>query len=128
MELNRYQIIKELEGLVKFSTCPEYIKDALALIKAMAEDYTELDEKYRRLYEECERLKKAYADYEETTGLKHIRADTVQKLQDSIAVHFGTYTTEDYVRVLDVIRVIYKLGEELLNEGGEVRDDTVDRR
>ena len=48
----RKQIIEELEGLVGFITCPKYIKDAFALIKALAKDYTELDEKYRKLYEE----------------------------------------------------------------------------
>ena len=114
MKLNRYQIIKELEGLVKFSTCPEYIKDALALIKAMAEDYTKLDEKYRALYDECERLKKAYAHYEETTGLKQVRADTVQKLQDSIAVHFGTYTDKDTVKVVEVFKLLERVGREIL--------------
>lgn len=48
MEFNRRKHI---------STCPEYVKDAYALIKAQAEDYTELDEKYRMLFEENERLK-----------------------------------------------------------------------
>lgn len=110
-------------------TCDRWIgKRALALIKAMAEDYTELDEKYRALYDECERYKRYYLNHEYDKMEAEVRADTVRKMQDSIAVHFGTYTTEDYVRVLDVIRVIYSLGEELLNEGEEVKDDTVDRR
>lgn len=33
--MNAEQIINELEGLVKFRTCPLYKKDALALIKSL---------------------------------------------------------------------------------------------
>ena len=32
------KIIKELEGLVKFTSCPDYIKNALALIKELTEE------------------------------------------------------------------------------------------
>ena len=86
MELNRGQIIKELEGLVKFITCPEYVQKAFALIieltnenknlfarnleltndveewKALAEDYknrfVECRNEKAKLTEENERLRK----------------------------------------------------------------------
>lgn len=68
--MNREQIIDALERCVEFGSCgtdcpyfdnphcsKELRKDALSLIRAQAEDYTELDEKYRVLYSENERLK-----------------------------------------------------------------------
>lgn len=76
MELNRDQIIKALEccgtenkccsscPLAKdYSPCSKTMaNNALALVKAQAEDYTALDEKYRMLYEENERRKDQLCD------------------------------------------------------------------
>lgn len=45
MELNAEQIKKELEGLANFRTCPEYIKNALALINSQEQRIGELTEK-----------------------------------------------------------------------------------
>lgn len=41
-------------------------------------------------------------------------SDTVQKMQDMVAVHFGTYTDKDTVKVLDVVRLLGKIAEEIL--------------
>ena len=135
---DKEQIIKGLECISgKFVQCKECAyfaerrlfpecrelagKDALALINSQ-------EQKINELTDEKDWYKRYYFNHEYDKMEAEVRADTVRKMQDSIAVHFGTYTTEDYVRVLDVIRVIYSLGEELLSEGEEVKDDTVDRR
>jgi len=41
-------------------------------------------------------------------------ADTLQKMQDKFAMHFGTYTDKDVVKVLDVIRLVNQIAEEIL--------------
>lgn len=51
------QIINELEGLVKFRTCPSYIKDAFALIKS-------LQGEIRGLNSAIETLQGVVKDYE----------------------------------------------------------------
>lgn len=48
---------------------------------------------------------------------KKAKADTVRKMQDMVAVHFGTYTDKDTVKVLDVFRLLDKIANEML-EGG----------
>lgn len=47
--MEREQIIKELEGLVKHLTCPEYIKNALSLIKKLTEENTEVKANWQKL-------------------------------------------------------------------------------
>lgn len=152
MELNREQIIKALECCTKpevgaCGKCPIYpfslnmtetecmetaIRNALAIIKELSEENERLrialntDISIVRLSRGDGKTQ--YLREVARVKIDAVRSDTVRKMQDSIAVHFGTYTTEDTVKVLDVIRVIYKLGEELLNEGEEAKDDTVDRR
>jgi hypothetical protein len=48
--------------------------------------------------------------------VKECRADTVRKMQDMVAVHFGTYTDKDTVKVLDVFRLLGKIAEEVLED------------
>jgi hypothetical protein len=47
--LNTEQVKRELEGLVAFRTCPEYIKSALALINSQEQRIGELTEENERL-------------------------------------------------------------------------------
>ena len=68
MELNREQIIKELEGVAKFTTCPSYIKAALSLIK-------ELNEENEDLKAQCRYYAEAYHS---------VKADAVRKMQEKL--------------------------------------------
>ena len=52
-----------------------------------------------------------------------IKADTVQKMQDAVAVHFGTYTDKDTVKVLDVVRLLGKIAKEMLEGGTDGKTD-----
>lgn len=45
---------------------------------------------------------------------KQIVVDTVQKMQASVAMYFGTYTAKDEVKVSDVMRLINRIAEEIL--------------
>ena len=40
----------------------------------------------------------------------------MQRLQEKVALHFGTYTLKDEVKVLDVIKLINQIAEEMLEE------------
>ncbi len=101
MELNREQIITELEGLVKFRTCPEYVQKAFALINELTEENerlhascTELTQKCASLNEENERLMSIIVEAQKRldnisdinceilTHAKNVRADTVRKMQE----------------------------------------------
>ena len=109
--------------------CGVYVAgEALKVIKHYAEENERLKKPRYILKQDGDAKQLPNSDFvifsnecikiEPLPSVDQIRADTVRKMQDSIVIHFGTYTTEDTVRVLDVIRVIYRIGEELLNEGG----------
>ena len=137
-ELNREQIIKALESctnctcnhaktdtecpLVKMDFCKNYLmKQSLSLIKELTEENKRL-KKYEIAYEtplgkqtmpnllslegEAARL---YTQIQ-----NKVKADTVRKMQDMVAVHFGTYTDTDTVKVLDVFRLLGKIAKEML--------------
>lgn len=55
--------------------------------------------------------------YCEKDRVNSIKADTVRKMQDRFAVHYGTYTYDDKVKLVEVFRVIDKIAREML-EGG----------
>ena len=56
--LNAEAVKKELEGLANFRTCPEYIKDTLALINSQEQRIKELTEENERLRDEQSRIKR----------------------------------------------------------------------
>lgn len=77
--------------------------------------------------EEIERLQgalKAEERHNELTmgmakkALANARADTARKMQERFAVHFGTYTGNDTVKVIDLFRLLNKFAEEEMEEGG----------
>lgn len=55
--------------------------------------------------------------YEVDMNREQIVAETVRKVQEGVAMHFGTYTDKDEVKVLDVVRLINQITEEILEEG-----------
>ena len=113
MELNREQIIKELEGLVNFTTCPEYIKNALSLIKELTEEknkvfeagarnlsrlelsYLTLEVENAKLTEENERLRGCVKSKEE---VETIMRATYEPLVKEIAKEQIDKATADTVR------------------------------
>ena len=108
-ELERKEIIKELEGLVKFITCPEYVQKALSLIKELTEENERLmslctskDIIIEDLNAENERLKENNIFLNNTISknaqqalevtleeIEKAKADTVQKMQDRFNKVFG---------------------------------------
>ena len=109
MELNREQIIKALEccGSQNLSDCrgcpyePEVkchrlaITNALALIKAQAEDYTALDEQYRMLYEENERRRDQLCQlnariYELQLELETAKGQAINQFAERVKKYYST--------------------------------------
>lgn len=67
--------------------------------------------------EEAEKYKKYYFHRGYDKWEAEIKVETVRKMQEDIAMHFGTYTDKDEVKVLDVVRLINRITEEILEEG-----------
>jgi len=53
-------------------------------------------------------------------GIVQLRVNIVRKIQEDVAIYFGTYTDKDEVKVSDVIRVISRITEEILEEADNV--------
>lgn len=77
MEHNAEQIKSELEGLAKFRTCPEYIRNALALITSQEQRIKELTEEneawQKQLISTEEQAGKAY--YDLACEVENLRAE-----------------------------------------------------
>lgn len=92
--LNAETVKSELEGLVKFNTCPDYIIDALALINSQEQRINELTEENERLKNSInfqvvmpdDKMEEIKAECLERVELdvKECRADTVRKMQSEI--------------------------------------------
>ena len=117
MELNAETVKSELEGLAKFRTCPEYIKDALALINSQ-------EQRIKELTEENERLKSV----EFTCGfikphkvlecpifeeIEKAKADTVRKMQTEIKKTFSAICKGE---MGDLYRIIDQIAKEILED------------
>ena len=101
-------------------------QDSLALIKELTKENAKLqydilstnilldkqrEEDYKAHQETMKKLQQIY------DGIVQLKANTIQRLQEKVALHFGTYTLKDEVKVLDVIRLINQSAEEILEEG-----------
>ena len=78
-------------------------------------------EKIIKLHKQIDRLKKQ----NETLTIqrnawalaaKAVKADTVSELQTRVAVHFGTYTDKDTVKISDVFKLIDEIAKEMFDE------------
>ena len=136
MELNREQIVKalgqcsgELGGLcsgcpLRSDTyCTEHLAaSALSLIRelteeneAQAETITNLIDTIKGLPIKTVESKVAiFPKFKCKTEL--IDAYTVRDIQTKFAMHFGTYTNDDTVKVSEVFALLSKFAEEMLEE------------
>jgi hypothetical protein len=120
MELTREQIIQALEyctgiksidacancpACLGCNDCADFLREeSLVLIK--------------ELTEERDRCLEALSELADNVGLlkDKAKADTVQKMQDLLAMHFGTYTDKTTVKVVDVFKLMSQIAEEVLEE------------
>ena len=144
MELNREQIIKALEccisgddctmcPLCEVQSCPCVLnEDSLALIKELTQANEQLSESYdhlektkdevlserARLVWENERLMKERIALGDIVSIARdqAKADTVRKMQDMVTMHFGTYTQNDTVKILDVFKMLDQIAKEMEEE------------
>ena len=123
-ELDREQIIKELEGLVNFITCPDYIKYALSLIKELTEDVERLRKQCGEIIVECderdaERLKQVA---ELTAENERLRADVAKEFTCVFGkphkVSDCPITDEIAKAKADTVRKMAELIKERCIEGG----------
>ena len=145
-ELERKEIVKELEGLVKFITCPEYVQKALSLIKELTEkvenyrnelgevrfalaeannDKKELTKENERLKDKLERTDRALIVMDKAhnklfTESFKIEADTVSEIKTRFAMRYGTYTDKDMTPIAEVFRLLDKIAKEM-TEGKDER-------
>ncbi len=126
--------------------CDLLIADALALIEEMSKAYDNLEytlmgvmlfvdkwldgkeleldeinramtmrEKTLQIVESLQIENEDMREYIRTAKTKII-CGTVRKIQDKMAMRFGTYTAKDEVKVLDVVRLINQITEDMLEE------------
>ena len=121
MKLNREQIVKVLECCAEGDCdgCPRYsfygcmranIATALALIRELTEE----NERLQAKVEQSEiTIKDLHLELAESVQIK---ADTLKDIQIKFAMHFGTYRSEDSIKVSDVFALLEKFTEEMLEE------------
>lgn len=94
-EIEKYKKLADLNEQDNKDTCEllfkeeEKCKDLQAHNENLRRENKYLRERLAEEAEIKEDMRKAYGEYEETTGLKQIRADTVKKMQDIIAARFA---------------------------------------
>ena len=112
-DVNRKEIISELEGLVKFITCPEYVQKAFALIIELTEENERLRGFNQAKCEDCAGCTQWNCD------CANIEADTVRKMQDRLAQCIGTYTDKSFVYVNAMFKLIDQIAKEMLEGNNE---------
>ena len=137
------QIIEALECCIGHRTpeicpnCPNYLgcgectarlrKEALALIKKQQDEIEEWQEHYMEKFKEnlplevrnelLKRENKYLREHmwDEVNQAKELAiSDTVKEIQTRFAVHFGTYTENDTVKIKDVFGLIDQIAKEIL--------------
>ena len=124
--MDREKIIKALELCLANDVCgssceicpyidhrgscmDDMMRDALSLIKELAEDeemlYRTLDDKIQ----ECEKWK-----WRLPIECNYTKKITVQKVKLMLAVHFGTYKENDTVKIKDLFRLLDRFTEEMI--------------
>ncbi len=98
----------------RLKECENGYEGTLALERAKVKELTEENE---RLIAQVNRLKKY--DEERDIALHarliaNTRTDTVREMQERFAMHFGTYTEQDEIKVADVFRSLRKFAKEML--------------
>ncbi len=77
------------------------------------------DELIKALRYDREQYKKGFADGCKANTVKlcqEVKADTLGGIQTRFAMHFGTYTPEETVKVSDVFRLLDRITKEMLEE------------
>ena len=132
--MDREKIIKSLKDCKdakSCSLCPHcgdcdvLIENALALIEELVKENEDLkydiDSSVILLKKQREESRIEHQNQmrmldEIYDGIVQLRANIVRKIQEDAAIYFGTYTDKDEVKVLDVIKLINRISEEILEE------------
>lgn len=82
-ELNRKEIISELEELGKFITCPEYINDALRVIEELTDENERLraENLYDKGYRKASEVAREIIDTLKSAGIDEWRYPVIAELK-----------------------------------------------
>lgn len=105
--------------------------DALALIKELTEEveswkkecasrttvYCELHSKCEKLTEENEKL--GIDNFDLICELSRIKENTLRDLQLELSMHFGTYKTDDAIKISDLFKLMDNITDKLIDNNTE---------
>lgn len=89
------------------------IEENERLEKELAKSYDALDEQMN-FY--CSFTQSKIQNCPIDDEVAKVKADTVRKIQDRLAMHFGTYTDKTEVKVVDVFKLVGQIAEDMLEE------------
>lgn len=133
--MDKEQIIKSLKDCKEAKSfslclhcgnCDVLIENALALIEELVKENEDLKYdidssaillKKQREESRIEHQNQMRMLDEIYDGIIQLKVNIVRKIQEDVAIYFGTYTDKDEVKVSDVIRLINRISEEILEEG-----------
>lgn len=117
MELNREQIIKmSYESPIKIAIGEFQMEQKKRIegdVFLAIQEYgitVDKEELIKALQYDRDQYRKGYED-----GVQ-AKADTVRDIQTKFAMHFGTYRSEDSIKVSEVFALLSKFAEEMLEE------------
>ena len=130
-EFERKEIIKELEGLVKFITCPEYVQKALSLIKELTEERKDFEIRALRAENEAAKYKDRYETEKQAHEMLSESYDHLEKTKDDLLAE-RSRLTEENERLRDKLErtdraliVMDKAHNKLFTESFKIEADTV---
>ena len=100
------ELAEERDGFEKLA----YI--AIDTQNDMSDTIEQLTEENERLRAERDTFEVYNAELQEEC--EYIKADTVSDIRARVAVHFGTYTDKDQVKIADVFKLIDQIAKEML--------------
>lgn len=104
-------IVKFAQESQKWQEAYDCADSACRELSSKCDELTEKKEEYCR---ECAELRVVL--YEITDEVNQIKADVVKKIQDRLAMRFGTHTDKTEVKVMDVFKLMSQIAEEMLED------------
>lgn len=132
--MDREQIIKSLKDCkdakscslcLHCGNCDVLIENALVLIEELVKENEDLKYdiemgciflKKQREESRIEHQNQMRMLDEIYDSIIQLKANTMQRLQEKVALHFGTYTLRDDIKVVDAIKLIDQIAREMLEE------------
>lgn len=112
--MNREQFVKELEGLAEYRTCPDYVKQALSVIR-------EQEQEIERLRDLVDEVAMYNEGYEKDNALLRQEVNRLDCICESYALQYGTAVDKEVILRIeraDTVRKMQEMIEERCIKGG----------